>query len=74
MINALVLSLKELLLMSGILSDVSAFIAALQSMMVKVGALWLLKKLLPIDIGVWNHLLENMQNTGMCSVFSAYAL
>lgn len=55
MINALVLSLKELLLMSGILNNVSAFITGLQSMMVKVGTLWLLKKLLPIDICVWKH-------------------
>lgn len=37
MINALVLSLKELLLMNGILYDVSAFIIGLQSITVKVG-------------------------------------
>lgn len=37
MINALVLSLKELLLMNGILYDVSAFIVGLQSITVKVG-------------------------------------
>jgi len=36
-INALVLSLKELLLMNGMLYDVSAFVAALQSSAVKVG-------------------------------------
>lgn len=37
MINALVLSLKELLLMSGILYDVSAFVVGLQSITVKMG-------------------------------------
>lgn len=37
MINALVLSLKELLLMNGILYDVSAFIVGLESITVKVG-------------------------------------
>lgn len=74
MINALVLSLKELPLMNGILYDVSAFVIGLQSIAVKVGRALAFEETSCLLILCLKSLLENMQKTSVCSVFSAYAL